>query len=303
MDKCRTCCEQYARLIEGCRTLDKAEVQALTGSERYFGGWFIPDGGHLNPLAYARGLARAVLQEGGQVFTRSAVTSIVPKGGHWCARTDAGSVLADNIVIGTNAYTDGLWKGLDSTFFRLIAYCVASEPLGDNLRDTILPGRHNVIDTRSQTHYYKLDRDGRLVTGGVVGLRRGWEQGITGAAFTRRMNYLFPQLRMLTWPWLWHGYLAVNRETLPKLYELAPGVITALGYSGRGVPTATAIGKELAGKLVGTPANELALPITRPIPLRGRRLLSLAAPWILGPLHRWQDARSMRRDGLTPPKL
>ena len=46
------------------RFVDKAEVEAITGSPRFYGGWFHTEGGHLNPLAYARGLARAFIQEG-----------------------------------------------------------------------------------------------------------------------------------------------------------------------------------------------------------------------------------------------
>jgi glycine/D-amino acid oxidase-like deaminating enzyme len=33
-------------------------------SALFFGGWFHSEGGHLNPLGYARGLARAAIQEG-----------------------------------------------------------------------------------------------------------------------------------------------------------------------------------------------------------------------------------------------
>ena len=301
--KCEARCEQYAPLIDGCRMLDKDEVEALTGSDKYFGGWIVPEGGHLNPLGYARGLASAALKEGARVFTQSPVESVTPKGGGWCAKTPQGEVTADNVVIGTNAYTGDFWDKLDTTFYRIIAYNVASQPLGENARGTILPGGHNVIDTRGHTHYYKLDKDGRLVTGSIASVRRGWERELTAGVFTRRMQHVFPQIGALEWPWLWYGYLAMNRETLPKLYEPAPGVVAALGYSGRGVPTATTMGRELARMLTGTPREELALPITRPKPLRGRGLLSKAVPLILGPYHRWQDARGMRRDGLKPPRM
>ena len=36
------------------RFVDRASVEAITGSPRFFGGWFHTEGGHLNPLGYAR---------------------------------------------------------------------------------------------------------------------------------------------------------------------------------------------------------------------------------------------------------
>jgi glycine/D-amino acid oxidase-like deaminating enzyme len=49
------------------RALDKDEVEKTTGSPRFHGGWLHEEAGHLNPLGYSRGLARAVIQEGGIV--------------------------------------------------------------------------------------------------------------------------------------------------------------------------------------------------------------------------------------------
>ena len=54
----------------------RAEVEAITGSPRFYGGWFHTEGGHLNPLAYARGLARAFIQEGGVLHTASRVLDV-----------------------------------------------------------------------------------------------------------------------------------------------------------------------------------------------------------------------------------
>src|SRR5690606_35286800 len=54
----------YASLGTQPKLLDREEAVAITGSDQFHGGWIHPDGGHLNPLAYVRGLARAALQEG-----------------------------------------------------------------------------------------------------------------------------------------------------------------------------------------------------------------------------------------------
>ena len=94
---------QYVAVGKATRVLDREETKRLTGSERYFGAWFHPEGGHLNPLGYARGLARAALGKGAQVFVRSRVTGFEPRGTRWAVHTARGTVTADKVVCGTGA--------------------------------------------------------------------------------------------------------------------------------------------------------------------------------------------------------
>src|SRR6185369_4938162 len=88
-------CGYYRSVGKATRMLDRDEVAQLTGSPRYHGGWFHPEGGHLNPLGYSRGLARAVMSRGGRIFTHSPVTAIAPEGARWRVETERGAVLAD----------------------------------------------------------------------------------------------------------------------------------------------------------------------------------------------------------------
>ena len=72
----------------------------------------------------------------------------------------------------------------------------------------------------------------------------------------------------------WSGFMAMTPDRYPRLFELAPGV-AALGYSGRGICTATIMGRELARWAAGEAGiDALALPAssfrTLPyLPLRG----------------------------------
>ena len=52
--------------------------------------------GAVNALAYARGLGRAVLTEGGRIFTGSGVTGCIPRDGKWAVTTQTGEVLAEH---------------------------------------------------------------------------------------------------------------------------------------------------------------------------------------------------------------
>ena len=301
LDLIRRRCDLYASLGKACTLLDKSEVAELTGSERYFGGWLHPEGGHLNPLGYARGLARVATARGARIFTRSPVTRLARREGAWRAETPHGSVAADKVAIATNAYTDDCWPGLRNSCYIVGSYNVATEPLPDHLRRTILAGNQNVCDTRRFTQFYRLDGEGRIVTGGFDNGRRGVDPPFTKNTMSRRIQWVYPHLGDIAWKWYWHGDVAMTLDTLPRLLELAPGVMAVNGYSGRGVPVATPMGAILAGAIGDARPDELPLPISRMRTIPARRLLGDVIPRIIGPYYRWRDRQAMRREGLAEP--
>ena len=288
-------CASFAALGKDCRMLDRAELASLTGTNRFHGAWFHPEAGHLNPLGYARGLARAAISEGVRIFTASPVTSLAKKNGAWRAETAKGAVTAEKVVLGTGAYSGDLWPALRRTYSVMVAFGLASEPLRDNVVKTVLPGDNHIIDSAGDMHYYKLS-ERRIVTGGMVERKLGRDGAFTRAVMNERMRWLYPQIDKLDWPYFWYGNMGVVPRTIPSFYELAPGVTGATGYSGRGIPTATAMGTQLAAYASGTPADDLMVKVVRPKRLLGRAFMS-AVPAILGPLHRRQDKRTVRRDG------
>ncbi len=108
--------EQYNDVGARTRLLGRDEVEALTGSPRFYGGWFHEEAGHMNPLGYARGLARAVMQEGGTLYTASPAEDVEPEGLRWKVRTPHGEVIADKVIFATGAYTVKAWPKLDRSF-------------------------------------------------------------------------------------------------------------------------------------------------------------------------------------------
>jgi hypothetical protein len=57
---------------------------------------------------------------------------------------------------------------------------------------------------------------------------------------------------------------------LPHVHELAPGLWSGLGHSGRGIAAATVAGRDLARRVLGRPECEITFPLTwlRPMPNR-----------------------------------
>jgi glycine/D-amino acid oxidase-like deaminating enzyme len=279
--------EQWGRRGAPVRTLDRAEVVELTGTERYCGGWFDGRGGMIQPLSYARGLARVALAAGARIHGRSPAVRLVKEGAGWRVQTSGGAVTADRVLIATNGYTGDLWPGLKRSLVPVNSFQVATRPLTDNLRATILPGGQPVSDTRRLLRYFRLDPEGRLLMGGR-GASYGDERSSLYERLRRAARWLFPQLDGLEWEFYWSGKVALTADHMPHVHEPAPGVAAALGYNGRGVAMASRMGKLMADHLTGAPPEALGFPITRIEPLPFWSLRQPAVSALIG-WYRFRD--------------
>lgn len=260
--------EQWRRRGAPVELLTRAEVAQLTGSARYLGGLIDRRGGTVQPLSYVRGLARAATQSGARIFTRSAALKLARVNGGYRIDTAAGSVSAPQVIIATNAYTDAVSGALRRSIVRVPSFQVATAPIPEALRATILPGGQSASDTWRLLRYFRVDASGRL----VMGTRGTFAQALT--THTVRHHYravaeIYPQLAGLKFEYHWGGFVAMTPDHLPHLHELAPGLIAGLGYNGRGVAMATVMGGLLARRVRGEPAVDLGFPVTpvRPVPL------------------------------------
>jgi len=258
--------------------LDRDRLAVMTGSTRYRGGTLDRRGGSVNPLGFARGLADAAIRAGAAVHGETRAIRLAPQGTGWRVETPRGSVSAEWVVIATNGYTDDLWPGLRRSLVPVFSGIVASRPLPNAVAGRILPGRQVLYEHESITVYYRIDRSNRLLMGGRSRLRP-----LEGpAAFTDLAGYakrLWPFIGDPGWSHGWNGQLAITADHYPHLHEPAPGVIACLGYNGRGIAMATAMGGEIARRITGTPAADLDMPVLpiRPIPFHGFWRLGAAA--------------------------
>lgn len=290
--------KEYNVAGKATRVLSAEETAETTGSERFFGAWLHPEGGQLNPLGYVRGLARAALAAGVAIHTDTPVDAITPEGGGWKVAAASGHVVADKVICGTGAYTVGAWKGLDRTFRIQRVFVAATQPLSDNLRRTVLPQDTTMHDGRGDIFVYKYDAAGRIVASMFPMGRRGRDLAYTKRVMADRLRWLHPQIEDVDWPYFWWGELDMQERTIPRLFELAPGVVAALGFSGRGVPTGTMIGGILADWARGVPAADLAL---EPEPVKSAPAYMALGPRLMLGWWRWRDNRAARREGVALP--
>ncbi len=250
--------------------LSREALRDLIGSDAWHGGWIAHEGGTVHPMAYARGLAKAAAGKGARIHTRSLATALerVPEG--WRIRTPDGSVTAERVVLATNAYSDDLWPRLRRTFVPVKTWQMATKPLSDNVRKSILPGRHALSDTRGDLQFARYDWEGRLVSGASLIFDINSEERLKSMVGAR-LQRNFPQIGEVEWDYVWSGFLAMTPDFLPRLHVLAPGVFSWLGCNGRGVALATAMGPVLAELARGGAPENAPLPIMEPreMPLHG----------------------------------
>ena len=275
MRELRTQVEQWRARGAAIELLDRARTAELVGNDLYVGGLLDHRAGQIQPLSYARGLARAALEAGAAIHTDTRVTAMRRTGGRWELTTAAGIVRADAVILATNAYSDRLWPGVRETIVPIGTFAYATEPLTDNLRASLLPGGHGFYDTQPAMVFIHIDRDRRVIMGTLGKLPLAPDPRRASAWVNRVRRRMFPQLADQPWAFKWAGTIGFTTDHIPRVYEPAPGLHMALGYNGRGIAPGTFWGKTLAQRALGRlSAEDLPLPVTpvRPASLRPLRI-------------------------------
>jgi glycine/D-amino acid oxidase-like deaminating enzyme len=269
--------------------LDRDQMRAVTGSRYWHGGWRAATGGHLDPLAYARGLAQAALDAGVRVHTQRAVRAIEREASGWVLRTDDAEVHAARLIVATNAYSDALWPGLARTFVAIRSYQIATAVLPAALRDEILPGDHALSDTHGDLWFCRWTAGGRLVSGGALISDQDAARRLA-ARVGARLRTLYPQLGEVAFDQVWHGTLSMTADGVPHVHRLGDGAYAWLGCNGRGVALASALGPVLADAACGVDEARLPVPLVPLAPLAAHRWASRLSRFALLAA-RWRDWR------------
>ncbi len=228
---------------------DRDQLQAQLPSPRYLGGLFDPRSGHLHPLNYTLGLARAAVAAGVRIFEQSPVLSL-ERGARPRLRTADGEVQGDFCVLAGNALVHGIAPELDDKIMPVGTYVGATEPLGeDRARDLIRNGMA-VADINWALDYFRLSSDHRLLFGGRASYSTLAPPHLPGT-MTRRMTGVFPQLRGVGFDSIWGGLIDISLNRAPHWGRLGDNVYFAQGFSGHGVAATGLAGRILAEAIRG----------------------------------------------------
>jgi glycine/D-amino acid oxidase-like deaminating enzyme len=285
--------EQWARRGAAVDVLDKTDTDRHLGTTQYLGGWIDRRGGAVQPLAYSRGLARAALKAGAAIHGDTRATKLARDASRWIVDTERGPrVSADRVVMCTNGYTDEVWPGVRRSVIAPNSYQIATEPLSDNIRKSILPFGQVCSDARKLLLYFRLDDRGRLLLGGRGPFREPRDAS-DWAHLEAMLPRLFPQVAGAAIEYRWCGRVTITRDFLPHLHEPAPGLLIDIGCMGRGVGLQTALGQAMANYLSTSNPEALPMPLqpVRPLPFHGLNKMYFAAAvaW-----YRFLDRRGSR---------
>jgi len=275
---------------------DKADVGRRLGSDFFHGGFGNPTGGHINPLALTRELARAAVAAGVRIFENSPATAYARVGDKWQVTTERGQVDAEAMVVASNTYTGelvpNLAKRLSRSIVPVASWQMSTEPLPEKVRKSIVPGREAVSDTHGDLHFFRYDARHRLISGGALALPFNARARIKDR-IEKRLNRIFPQYTNPKIDYVWTGYVGMTQDHTPHFHKLGPNGWAWIGCNGRGVALSVALGRELARAVNRPNEDELPFPITEIEPLPMQPFIRRAArPFTLA-LYRWRDSREI----------
>ena len=229
--------------------VSKDQMHTVIGSDLYLGGMIHRGNGHLHPLNLCLGEARAAEENGARIFEKSLVTRI-HHGAKPRVETAEGVMHADKVVLAGNAYLGKTEPRLYGRVTPAGTYVIATEPLGEELANEILPQDMAVCDQRVGLNYYRLSADNRLLFGGLCNYSGRDPKDIT-ASIRPKMIKVFPQLTDSLIDYEWGGYIAITIKRIPQMGRIQGNTYYATGYSGHGLAPTHIAGQILADAICG----------------------------------------------------
>ncbi|WP_425053887.1 NAD(P)/FAD-dependent oxidoreductase [Psychromarinibacter sp. S121] len=252
------------------RFLSADQIAQQTGMRLYKGALLDDSGGTIHPLDYLFGLANAVRRHGGTVHEGAPVKSLAQSGDGWTATVNGNRIRAGKVLLCTNAFTTGAAGRLGRTTVPLRVYQIATAPLDADTVARIAPDRRPVGDTRKNLFTYRLDRDNRLISGGMAAVPLGAKARL-GRVISERLAQELSLPNIPRTEVVWTGVAALTPDFLPRIYSFGPGAFGGIGCNGRGIAMTAQLGRTLARAAMGEPADTL------PVPLRDARRIPFHA--------------------------
>lgn len=230
------------------KPLDRAAFNDLVKTPQYAGGALDMGAGHIHPLRYALGLAKAAESAGVTIYEGSAVHNIV-HGDIVKVQTGKGYVKASHVILAGNGYMPNLEGKVAAKVMPINSFICATEPLGDKAAE-ILAEDIAVADSKFVVNYYRMSEDKRFLFGGRESYGLGFPSDIS-TKLIERMTSLFPQLSDVGVDYVWGGTLGITMTRLPSVQRVAPNILSGAGFSGHGVALSGFTGRVMAEAIAG----------------------------------------------------
>ena len=230
-----------------------AEVRRLVGTDAYAAAARENRSGHLHPLKYALGLARAAEAAGVRIFEQSAVTAL-QRGNTLVARTALGQVTARFGVLAGNCmlpeYGPRVAPEIAPRIMPVGTYILGTEPVSAELAERLIPGDAAVCDNNVVLDYYRFSAERRLLFGGRVSYTTMTPRHLLDN-LRARMAAVFPEMREVQAPYLWGGFVDISMNRAPDFGRLGHNLYYLQGFSGHGVALTGLAGQVVAEAVLG----------------------------------------------------
>ncbi len=233
------------------RLLERQELRETLGTQRYLGALHDSNSGHLHPLRYTLGLARAASAAGVQIHEQSEVKAYGNTAGGLDVITDLGVVSCSQLLFAGNAWLGATVPALARKLMTIASYIVATEPLGQHRARQLIANNAAVCDTNWILDYFRRSSDHRLLFGGRVNYS-GVNLRAIAPITARRMLAVFPQLAGTRIDYAWGCLIDITRSRAPNFGRLAPNVYFLQGFCGHGLALAGIAGELVAEAIAGT---------------------------------------------------
>jgi gamma-glutamylputrescine oxidase len=242
--------------------IERRDLPQWIDSPRYTAGAHDPRSGHLHPLKYTLGLARAAAAAGARLHEGSAVVGIERHAGGVRLRCTGGASLRSrHVLLAGNVYLNELAPelapALGARIMPVGTYIVCSEPLGPDRAASLIPCGAAVCDNNFVLDYFRATADHRMLYGGRVSYSARTPMDVAGS-MVRRMATTFPQLRGVKADYAWGGFVDISMSRAPDFGRLAGfdnNVYYLQGFSGHGLALTGLAGKLVAEAIAGDAAR------------------------------------------------
>lgn len=243
--------------------LDADALHALCPSPDYKGGVLDMGAAHLHPLRFALGLARAAQDAGVRIYEQTEAHHVAIG----VVQTSQGRIDADHVILAANGYGTSLHRKTAANVMPINNFIAATEPLGARAKE-VLTQDIAVADSRFVVNYFRLSHDGRLLFGGGESYGYRFPNDLAEKA-RGPMLEIFPSLKDVRIDYAWGGTLAITLNRLPYLAQVGPKILSASGFSGHGVGTATHAGWLMAKAIEGETDGFDAMAALPTVPFPG----------------------------------
>jgi gamma-glutamylputrescine oxidase len=250
-------------------------------SRRFNSGVFDARSGHLHPLKYTLGLARAAAAAGVRLHEQSPVQALQP-GSTVRLRTPQGALSARHVLLAGNVYLQGIAPQLETRIMPVGTYIACSQRLDDALADSLIPSRAAVCDTNFVLDYFRTTDDQRLLYGGRVSYSTVTPANLA-ESMRQRMVLTFPQLAGTKIEYAWGGFVDITMNRAPDFGRLpaaggyAANVYYLQGFSGHGLALTGLAGRLVAEAIAGDAGRFDIFARLKHQPFPGGRLLRTPA--------------------------